>query len=131
MFTFFQQVHRSDRHLSSVARWLQRSLLLACGRAPPSKLDPVYHHGWRDEVTAHCCCGAVTQSTAGQLIYVNELISCSAVSCLNPPAQLTDDTHLQRHVVVDLHQHKLNAILSALETFANLGDIGLILYDCK
>lgn len=64
----------------------------------------------------------------GQLIYLCEVTN----SCSKLNLKLTSQPStpcLLADVLVDLHQQKTNVIVSAIETFANLSDIGLILFE--
>uniref|UniRef100_A0A1B6KU53 Uncharacterized protein n=1 Tax=Graphocephala atropunctata TaxID=36148 RepID=A0A1B6KU53_9HEMI len=123
--------HPTDRDLQRVAQWVQLALLSTC---TAEAADSVYHHGWRERQEEQggrensCCCGHVTRS---QLIEVDsQLIPLSEVTQaqlrLSPPRPTS--CLLAPHVLVDNHQQKVNVIFSALETFTNLNEVGLILY---
>ncbi|KAG8272892.1 hypothetical protein J6590_032040 [Homalodisca vitripennis] len=122
--SLLKQKHVRDKEFCRVAQWMQKALLSTCNA---EAMDSVYHHGWREGRTS-CCCGHVTKdqmiAVGSQLITLSE-VTCLTQSTLSPPQPTTGS--LKAHVLVDNHQQKLNVILSALETFSNLNEIGLIL----
>lgn len=126
----FQESHK-DAELRKLSHWVQHALLSACGRNAPSSIDSAYHHAWSEGGTK-CRCGVVTLElleAEAYLIPLVELVNThsSGQVTLTSPRQTT--ATIPSHVLVDAHNQKSNVILSAIETFVNLSDIGFIVYE--